>query len=95
MGSLSSRPSVPAPTQPQVVFIPSQPTTSTPTTAAPQSDAAETGGGDSSVPQSASEAREQSLLRRSRGRFGTVQTSFRGLLGLSNTDTGRKTLLGE
>ncbi len=92
MGSLSSRPSVPA--QPQVVFIPSQPTVSTPT-AASQVDTAETDGGDSSVPQSASEAREQSLLRRSRGRFGTVQTSFRGLLGLSNTDTARKTLLGE
>lgn len=39
-------------------------------------------------------AREGNLLRRSRGRSGTIRTSFRGLLGLRD-DAQRKTLLGE
>lgn len=45
----------------------------------------------------ATEARQQSLLRRSRGKFGTILTSFRGFLDAKNTnDTpNRKTLLGE
>ena len=48
--------------------------------------------------QLASEVRSQSLLNRSRGRLGTVLTSFRGFLtGESDEfdDTQRKTLLGE
>ena len=48
--------------------------------------------------QIASESREQSLLSRSRGRLGTVLTSFRGFLNDSSDelgDTPRKTLLGE
>ena len=38
-----------------------------------------------------------SLLRRERGRFGTILTGFRGLLGANDTaqTTTRKTLLGE
>jgi hypothetical protein len=40
------------------------------------------------------EARRKSLLRRSRGRFGTVLTGFKGFLSQSNNDS-RKTLLGE
>ena len=45
----------------------------------------------------AAEARTESLLRRSRGRFGTILTGFRGFLDESNRDetTSRKTLLGE
>lgn len=43
------------------------------------------------------EARTENLLRRSRGRFGTVLTGFRGFLNASdnNQSSGRKTLLGE
>jgi hypothetical protein len=41
------------------------------------------------------DARTQSLLRRSRGRFGTIATSFRGFLNSSDNNTQRKTLLGE
>lgn len=43
-------------------------------------------------------ARTQGLLRRSRGRLGTIATSFRGFLSSadnSNNSTQRKTLLGE
>lgn len=43
------------------------------------------------------EARRKSLLRRSRGRFGTITTSFRGFLNNTRTDgeSQQKTLLGE
>lgn len=42
------------------------------------------------------EARTQSLLRRSRGRFGTILTSFRGVLSAKENDNkSSKTLLGE
>lgn len=40
------------------------------------------------------EIREESLLRRSRGRLGTIFTGFRGLLSEAN-ETPRKSLLGE
>jgi hypothetical protein len=40
-------------------------------------------------------ARTSSLLQRDRGRFGTVLTSFRGLLAPTENASGRKTLLGE
>ncbi len=41
--------------------------------------------------------REENLLRRSRGRFGTILTGFRGILeNKSNGEgQGRRTLLGE
>ena len=44
------------------------------------------------------EVRQESLLRRSRGRLGTVFTGFRGLLSeidSSDQSSSRKTLLGE
>lgn len=43
------------------------------------------------------EARKGNLLRRSRGRFGTILTGFRGFLSPheSSSDNSRKTLLGE
>ena len=43
------------------------------------------------------DSRRQGLLRRSRGRLGTIATSFRGLLNSadSNNSNQRKTLLGE
>ena len=81
MGSLSSPP--PSPTPPP----PPPPPVGVPAPAPIESGAEESG-------QSSAEARTESLLRRNRGRFGTVQTSFRGLLGLAGNN-GRKTLLGE
>jgi hypothetical protein len=45
--------------------------------------------------ETAAEQRRENLLRRNRGRFGTIQTSFRGLLGLATQGGQRKTLLGE
>ncbi len=90
MGSLSSRPQVPS--QPTVVYVPQSTPTTTPSTTS--------SGGTTSNPTSnegggEAQARTQNLLQRSRGRFGTIQTSFRGLLAITDALTGRKTLLGE
>lgn len=88
MGSLTSRPSVPSSvpsyTPPQVVYVPQPaspppPTPATPSTPAP-------------TPE---KARQASLLARDRGRFGTIQTGFRGLLESAFSQGQRKTLLGE
>ncbi len=91
MGSISSRP--PVPSQPQVVYVPAQPTSTTSTSTS-------SGGGtsttDSTTTQSTqSENRSASLLQRDRSRFGTILTGFRGLLSQSASNTQRKTLLGE
>ncbi len=95
MGSLASRPKVPA--QPQVVFVPA-PTAPTPTSSVSPSEsvdtpAAEDTGADNEALRS--EQRTKSLLQRSRSRFGTVQTGFRGLLSTLGSAGQRKTLLGE
>ena len=80
MGSLGSGPSAPPPQPPVVYVAPSAPSTpSTPSESSPD----------------AAEQRRDNLLRRGRGRFGTVLTSFRGLLGLADNSGQRKTLLGE
>ena len=39
--------------------------------------------------------REKTLLGRSRSRIGTILTGFRGILAPLETDSQRKTLLGE
>ncbi len=90
MGSLTGSPkSVPL-SQPQTVIrYVSRPTTTADITSSESSDT------DSST---AGIARGDSLLRRSRGRFGTVLTGFRGFLSSKSdapSDNGRKTLLGE
>ncbi len=41
------------------------------------------------------EQREKNLLGRSRSRIGTILTGFRGILAPLETDSQRKTLLGE
>ena len=86
MGSLSSRPKVPAQaTPPAVVYVQAEPQDST----ANASD-------DSAAEQlSAAQQREQNLLRRSRGRLGTVKTGLSGLLKTLQPQEPRKTLLGE
>ena len=95
MGSLSSRPNVPAPRS-QVVFTP-QPTASPTPAPSTSTDAGRDAGGargENHTP-SASRARTSSLLGRDRGRFGTVLTGFKGFLGLSDLSNARKSLLGE
>lgn len=96
MGSLTSRPDI-TPVQ-QPVFVPVQ--QPAPQPAPVQNDAAT----ESEAPQEESaeeqerrtqQERETGLLRRSRGRLGTVLTSFRGLLSDSVKSGQRKTLLGE
>lgn len=87
MGSLTS--GTKAPPSPQIVYMPApvaapvveNTTSATPTQPTPQ--------------EKAAQAREQSLLTRSRGHLGTIATSFRGFLGQGGNTAPRKTLLGE
>lgn len=88
MGSLASRPTVPS--QPQVVYVPQPAATATTTAATTSTTVAEP-----SAEETNAAARRQSLLGRSRSRFGTVLTGFRGVLGTSQSANQRKTLLGE
>jgi hypothetical protein len=93
MGSITSAPKAPASTASQIVYYTPAPSTniSSVDTSTAQTDT-DTG----LTPAQESERRAASLLRRERGRLGTVLTGFRGLLGLSNDNGGaRKTLLGE
>jgi len=92
MGSLTSGPSLPTTASPQIVYVPQTLNTvaapvSTPDPVTVEEQAEETG----------TQVRKQNLLGRERSRFGTIQTSFRGLLGLGNQSASqpRKTLLGE
>jgi hypothetical protein len=90
MGSLSSSPKVPTQTVPTTRVIYVNAPATTPTTTG--------GGGTITTPtpdQTAAEARTGSLLSRDRSRFGTIATSFRGLLDLVGNAGKRKTLLGE
>lgn len=87
MGSLISRPKSPAV---QTVYVPqSAPVVTEAAVEATATEAAP------DPAQEAAAARKKSLLARERGRFGTVQTGFRGLLALTQNNQQRKTLLGE
>ena len=93
MGSLSSRPKVPS--TPSAVYVPTAATTataSTNTASTTTNTATETA---SPSKTGSAEAREQSLLTRGRGLYGTVKTSFLGLLGAGDPDQKKKTLLGQ
>ena len=83
MGSLISPPK--APSQPSVVYVPqaSASVNPAPTQEPPTEE------------ETAAQQRRQNLLERNRGRFGTIRTSFRGLLSMADSIAGRKTLLGE
>lgn len=87
MGSMTS--GTKAPPSPQIVYVPAPVVapvaekTATETPAQP------------SAQEKAAQAREQSLLTRSRGHLGTIATSFRGFLGQGASSAPRKTLLGE
>lgn len=107
MGSLTSRPKVPK-TQTQVIYVPAtQAATSAASSASSSATSASQGSTATrtttdtfatvpSADEQQSEARTQNLLTRDRSLFGTVTTSFRGLLGLVSGKGGQsKTLLGE
>jgi hypothetical protein len=83
MGSINSRSSTPA-VQPYVPIIATPPI--------PTVEAVPVKTGE----EIAGEARTENLLRRSRGRLGTILTGFRGFLDSSKDKSiTRKTLLGE
>lgn len=95
MGSLSSRPKVPSyATQPRVVYMPApepldpMPLPS-PAPSSPDDDSA------FDADQAESTIRVENLLRRNRGRSGTILTGFRGILSPNELVPRRKTLLGE
>lgn len=94
MGSLSSRPKTP-----QVTYVvQSVPTSSSATTSDSSASATSTTTEATESTEVAAEVREDDLLRRQRGRSGTVLTSFRGLESAADAgadSAGRKTLLGE
>ena len=83
MGSLLSTPKAP---EPQVVFVP-QPTPPPPPQEPEQNPTPD-------VSEETKSERKKTLLSRERGRFGTIATSFQGILQEANAG-GRKTLLGE
>lgn len=98
MGSLTSRPKVPQRQEPQIVYVPApqplpQPGAGVLPPSKPQPSNTEDTAQENR--KNETEKRERSLLSRDRSRFGTVQTSFRGLLSLANGNGGQKTLLGE
>ncbi|MCD8520258.1 MAG: hypothetical protein LRY57_03000 [Alphaproteobacteria bacterium] len=101
MGSLTSRPKVPAATQPQIVYVPAPQPVYTPApsasyTALPATTESKTEAPTPTQEERDAEARTQNLLTRDRSRSGTITTSFRGLLGLATGGgTQPKTLLGE
>ena len=87
MGSLASRPSIPAVQAVYTpVYMPSTPSTPEPMPAVPVAPTED---------DQASTRRTASLLERNRGVFSTVLTSFRGILSQNKTPSPRKTLLGE
>lgn len=87
MGDITDRPKAP---KQQVVYVPRYVYTPTPST----------GGGtttnnDTDEAETPEQQREKNLLSRTRSRLGTVLTGFRGILAPSETNSQRKTLLGE
>ncbi len=86
MGSLTKRPKIPkqVPPTPTVQYVPAPEVTALEDSSATDKDVE-------------TSARKESLLRRSRGRLGTVFTGFRGLLSPADAsgNQGTKTLLGE
>lgn len=102
MGSLTSRPKI-QPT-PQVIYTPVSQVSSTAPSTAEGSSALSSSQNDTQSSneaavqensQDASEARANNLLLRSRGRQGTVLTSFRGVFSDLANSGAAKTLLGE
>lgn len=87
MGDITDRPKAPKQQVvyvPQYVYTPSQPSTGGGTTT----------NNDTETP-TPEQQREKNLLSRSRSRLGTILTGFRGILAPTESNSQRKTLLGE
>ncbi len=101
MGSLTSRPAIAQPyVQPQVVYAPPPRPAAQAQEISKPAPSGNVSEGDADSAQdadlsNADQQREDNLLTRSRSRFGTIKTGFRGLLSLSDPTANRKTLLGE
>jgi len=94
MGSLSSRPNVPA-QQPVVYYVPTPAPTNSNTSGSTTNN---TGTDTPTIPTDddvQAGARVAGLLERRRGVLSTVLTGFRGVLSQDNKTSQRKTLLGE
>ena len=91
MGSLVKKPKIPKQVQQVVQYIPVQSTESASSEAASSAAAEESAAALAAENQ---QVREESLLRRSRGRLGTIFTGFSGFLQ-QRGDQQRKSLLGE
>ena len=83
MGDISDRPKAP---KQQVVYVPQYVYT-------PATGGATNNDNDPDV--TPEQQREKNLLSRSRSRLGTILTGFRGILAPAETESQRKTLLGE
>lgn len=90
MGSLTSRPSIPK--QSQVIYVPQPTPAGAPSPAAANSDSSIS---EKTPEENQSEERKDNLLRRGRGRFGTIRTGFLGITEDAAQPDSRKTLLGQ
>jgi len=86
MGDISGRPK--APSQ-QVVYVPQYIYQDPPSTGGNNTN------NNTDAEPTPAEQREKNLLSRSRSRIGTILTGFRGILSPAESDSQRKTLLGE
>lgn len=93
--TLASRSSAPKVISSPTAPAPPQASAPPPVSAPQENNAETTDTNESSNEESVAAEREENLLRRSRGRTGTIQTSFRGLLNQADQSGKRKTLLGE
>jgi hypothetical protein len=87
MGDITGRPK--APSQ-QVVYVPQYVYTNNPSTSSDSTD-----NGTTEPELTPEQQREKNLLSRSRSRIGTILTGFRGILAPAESESQRKTLLGE
>ncbi|MFA5592592.1 MAG: hypothetical protein WC989_04680 [Micavibrio sp.] len=88
MGDITGRPKTP---RTEVVYVP-QYIYQDAGSAGGQPSGSAAGGGEETTPE---KEREKTLLGRTRSRLGTILTGFRGILAPSETQSQRKTLLGE
>ena len=101
MGSLVSKPKTPAPMRVQYVSVPAASTTSPAVSSVSTDTTTNTANADNAISDAgltdseASTMRAENLVRRARGRTGTVKTSFGGLLSTNQITPSRKSLLGE
>ena len=86
MGDITDRPKAP---KQQVVYVPQYAYTP------PSQTDGTTNDNDNADTPTPEQQREKNLLSRSRSRLGTILTGFRGILAPMESDSQRKTLLGE